>query len=68
MNKAAFFSLDILKAALSRALVPFYPLAGRLVPDGTARMDINCTGGGVLFVAARAAGTLSDVGDLAPVG
>ncbi|KAK1686658.1 hypothetical protein QYE76_047506 [Lolium multiflorum] len=40
---ADFFSADILRTALSRALVPFYPLAGRLgmAPDG--RLEIDCS-------------------------
>ncbi|CAL4988222.1 unnamed protein product [Urochloa decumbens] len=61
-----FFSPEALKAALSKALVPFYPLAGRLAPDGAGRMEIRCSGDGVLFVTARTDATLDDMGDLAP--
>ncbi|KAJ0988947.1 hypothetical protein J5N97_007303 [Dioscorea zingiberensis] len=62
----AFFSQGLLKPALAEALVPFYPLAGRLVlgPDG--RMEIDCTGDGVLFVMARSDLSVSDIGDFAP--
>uniref|UniRef100_A0A0E0L8Q5 Uncharacterized protein n=1 Tax=Oryza punctata TaxID=4537 RepID=A0A0E0L8Q5_ORYPU len=65
-SDAAFFSPDVLKAALSKALVPFYPLAGRLSQDSTGRPEISCTGEGVLFVTARSDTTVDDLGDLAP--
>ncbi|CAO2147235.1 unnamed protein product [Urochloa humidicola] len=65
-QKDDFFSPQALKVALSKALVPFYPLAGRLVPDGAGRMEIHCTGDGVLFVTARTDASLDDMGDLAP--
>jgi shikimate O-hydroxycinnamoyltransferase len=56
-----FFSPDVLKAALSKALVPFYPLAGRLAQDGAGRPEIHCTGDGALLVTARADATLQDL-------
>ena len=62
----AFFSPDVLKAALSKVLVPFYPLAGRLGRDGAGRPEIHCTGDGVLFVTARADATLQDLGGFVP--
>ncbi|KAM0918409.1 hypothetical protein ACQ4PT_008955 [Festuca glaucescens] len=58
----AFFSLAILKAALSKALIPFYPLAGRLAQDDAGRPEIQCSGEGVLFVTARADVTLFKCG------
>ncbi|TVU12292.1 hypothetical protein EJB05_45928, partial [Eragrostis curvula] len=65
---ASCFSPDVLKASLSKALVPFYPLAGRLAEDRTGRPEIRCTGDGVLFVAARIDATLDDMRDLVPSG
>uniref|UniRef100_A0A0D9WMP7 Uncharacterized protein n=1 Tax=Leersia perrieri TaxID=77586 RepID=A0A0D9WMP7_9ORYZ len=66
-DAAAFFSPDVLKVALSKALVPFYPLAGRLSQDDTTgRPEISCTGEGVLFVTARSDVTIDDLGDFAP--
>ncbi|CAN6233111.1 unnamed protein product [Urochloa humidicola] len=62
----AFFSPAILKAALSKALVPFYPLAGRLARDAAGRPEIHCSGDGVLFVTARADATLQDLGGFVP--
>ncbi|RLN03168.1 hydroxycinnamoyl-coenzyme A shikimate/quinate hydroxycinnamoyltransferase-like protein 1a [Panicum miliaceum] len=48
------FAPDRLKAALAGALVPFYPLAGRFSAGPDGRLQIDCSGEGALFVAARA--------------
>ncbi|CAD6269660.1 unnamed protein product [Miscanthus lutarioriparius] len=63
---SAAFSPDMLKAALSKALVPFYPIAGRLRSDTSGRLEIDCTGDGVLFVTARADATLDELESPAP--
>ncbi|CAN6340848.1 unnamed protein product [Urochloa humidicola] len=59
-----------IKRALSRALVHYFPVAGRLVVDvaanGSERLRIACTGEGVAFVAATADRTLAEAGLLAP--
>uniref|UniRef100_A0A453PQJ3 Uncharacterized protein n=1 Tax=Aegilops tauschii subsp. strangulata TaxID=200361 RepID=A0A453PQJ3_AEGTS len=47
-----FFDVAKLKAAMAKALVPFYPLAGRLGVDGNGRPEIDCTGRGARFVVA----------------
>ncbi|XP_062191705.1 putrescine hydroxycinnamoyltransferase 1-like [Phragmites australis] len=49
-----FFAPERLKEALSKALVPFYPLAGRLGVGEGGRLQIDCNGEGALFVVARA--------------
>ena len=50
-----FFDVARLKEAMARALVAFYPLAGRLgVNDADGRMEISCNGEGALFVVAQA--------------
>nr|KJB71596.1 hypothetical protein B456_011G132100 [Gossypium raimondii] len=48
-----FFDTCRLKEALSKILVPFYPIAGRLGYDENGRLEIICNGEGVLFVEAE---------------
>jgi shikimate O-hydroxycinnamoyltransferase len=49
-----FFAADAVKNSLARALVAFYPLAGRLGADATTgRIQIDCTGEGAVFVTAQ---------------
>nr|CAB3483094.1 unnamed protein product [Digitaria exilis] len=51
---ADFFDVARLKHALAKALVAFYPLAGRLgVDNNDGRVEISCNAEGALFVAAR---------------
>lgn len=61
-----FFDTKVLKDALARALVPFYPMAGRLKRDDDGRVEIDCNGEGVLFVEAESDGVVDDFGDFAP--
>ncbi|KAG6422193.1 hypothetical protein SASPL_118757 [Salvia splendens] len=58
---AGFFDTAALKAALSRALVEFYPYAGRLNKDDSGRLEINCNGEGVLFMEAECDATLDEL-------
>jgi shikimate O-hydroxycinnamoyltransferase len=53
---SAAFSPDILKAALSKVLVPFYP----------CDLEIDCTCDRVLFVTARADATPDELENPAP--
>ncbi|GMI87092.1 hydroxycinnamoyl-CoA shikimate/quinate hydroxycinnamoyl transferase [Hibiscus trionum] len=53
-----FFDTVRLKQTLSRVLVPFYPIAGRLGFDGNGRLEITCNGEGVLFVEAEASSAM----------
>lgn len=63
-----FFDSAVLKDALSKVLVPFYPVAGRLVASSgdNGRIDIDCNGEGVLFVEARSNSVVDDFGDFKP--
>ncbi|KAL6661612.1 hypothetical protein ACP70R_000996 [Stipagrostis hirtigluma subsp. patula] len=65
---ADFFDVVRLKEALAKALVAFYPLAGRLVvdDDGPQRTEIRCNGEGALFVVARSDLTVDDFNDFKP--
>ncbi|KAJ3704758.1 hypothetical protein LUZ61_008463 [Rhynchospora tenuis] len=48
-----FFSVEVLKSALAKALTMFYPLAGRHTIGQDGRDQIDCNAEGVLFVVAR---------------
>ncbi|KAH7522633.1 hypothetical protein FEM48_Zijuj07G0159500 [Ziziphus jujuba var. spinosa] len=61
-----FFDPNILKQALSKVLVPFYPIAGRLSRDHNGRIEIDCNAEGVLFVEAETISVIDDLGDFEP--
>ncbi|GAV71453.1 Transferase domain-containing protein [Cephalotus follicularis] len=63
---ANFFDAQVLKEALGKALVPFYPMAGRLKRDEDGRIEIDCNADGVLFVEAETSSVIDDFGDFAP--
>ncbi|KAJ4798657.1 HXXXD-type acyl-transferase family protein [Rhynchospora pubera] len=54
-----FFSAEILKSALAKTLVLFYPLAGRHVVGGSNQIDCNAEG--VLFQVARSEVTADSI-------
>ncbi|KAM0833081.1 hypothetical protein ACQ4PT_064475 [Festuca glaucescens] len=62
-DRAIHESAETVRRALSRALVHYHPIAGRLTVctgDGDSNFQIACTGEGVAFVAATANCTLED--------
>ncbi|GKA57977.1 shikimate O-hydroxycinnamoyltransferase-like protein [Tanacetum coccineum] len=61
-----FFDAKVMKDALSKVLVPFYPMGGRLKRDEDGRIEIDCQGQGVLFVEAESDSLIDDFGDFAP--
>ncbi|KAM6602399.1 hypothetical protein CsatA_022008 [Cannabis sativa] len=66
----------ILKQSLSKVLVPFYPIAGRLVrpvhvhelggQGHRSQTEIDCNEKGVLFVTAETTAVIDDFSDFAP--
>ncbi|GKD46178.1 chloramphenicol acetyltransferase-like domain-containing protein [Tanacetum coccineum] len=60
------FDPKVMKEALSRVLVPFYPMAGRFKKDENGRIETDCQGQGVLFVEAESECVIEDFGDFAP--
>ncbi|KAL4386131.1 hypothetical protein GQ457_09G004770 [Hibiscus cannabinus] len=59
-----FFDAGKLKEALSKTLVPFYPIAGRLGLDESGRLEITCNAQGVLFVEAETSSVMEHlIGD-----
>ncbi|GLJ30292.1 hypothetical protein SUGI_0599080 [Cryptomeria japonica] len=53
-----------IREALSKVLVYYYPLAGRLRKKEDGKLQLECTGEGVLFVEATVDNSLSVLGDL----
>ncbi|GLJ30289.1 hypothetical protein SUGI_0598990 [Cryptomeria japonica] len=53
-----------IREALSKVLVYYYPLAGRLRKKEDGKLQLECTGEGVLFVEAMVDNSLSVLGDL----
>ncbi|CAL1358718.1 unnamed protein product [Linum trigynum] len=58
-----FFDAKMMKDALSKALVPFYPMAGRLGRDNNGRLELDCNGEGVLFQEADVETTINELGE-----
>jgi omega-hydroxypalmitate O-feruloyl transferase len=55
---------DILRESLSKVLVDFYPLAGRLTISDEGKLIVDCTGEGAVFVEAEADCDLVKIGDI----
>ncbi|CAL4895769.1 unnamed protein product [Urochloa decumbens] len=53
-GRAGADPVGVIRRALGEALVPYYPLAGRLREVEGRRLVVDCTGEGVLFVEADA--------------
>ncbi|KAJ4709565.1 Hydroxycinnamoyl-CoA shikimate/quinate hydroxycinnamoyl transferase [Melia azedarach] len=62
-DSSNFFEAGLLKDALSKVLVSFYPVAGRLGKKQNGRVLVDCNGEGVLFMEAEASCCIDDFGD-----
>lgn len=58
--------MSVIKEALAKVLVHYYPFAGRLRDADNGKLTVDCTGEGVLFVEADADISLEEFGDLYP--
>ena len=57
------FEAKALKDAMSKVLVPFYPVSGRLGRDDNGRLEIYCNNKGVMFIEAETDCAIDDLGD-----
>ncbi|GAV89205.1 Transferase domain-containing protein [Cephalotus follicularis] len=55
--------VSVISEALARALVYYYPLAGRIREGPNEKLMVDCTDEGILFVEAEANITLEQLGD-----
>lgn len=58
--------ISTLKDSLSRSLLSFYPLAGRLNWIGNGRLELDCNDNGVTMIEAESKLKIDDLGDLSP--
>ncbi|KAF5730973.1 putative Taxadien-5-alpha-ol O-acetyltransferase [Tripterygium wilfordii] len=57
-------AVEVIKNALSRVLVHYYPAAGRLTISSGGKLIVDCTGEGAVFVEAEANCTIDAIGDI----
>ncbi|KAL9380761.1 hypothetical protein Peur_026418 [Populus x canadensis] len=55
---------ELIKNALKKVLVHYYPLAGRLTISSEGKLIVNCTGEGAVFVEAEANCAMEEIGDI----
>ncbi|KZV28748.1 omega-hydroxypalmitate O-feruloyl transferase [Dorcoceras hygrometricum] len=57
-------AVEVIKDALSKVLVHYYPLAGRLMISSEKKLIVDCTGEGAVFVEAEADCGMGELGDI----
>ncbi|KAI9123067.1 hypothetical protein K1719_005956 [Acacia pycnantha] len=62
-NSTAATIAETLKDSLSKVLVPFYPLAGRLQWIANGRLQLQCNAMGARFIEAECESNLNEIGD-----
>lgn len=60
-------AIETIRESLAKALVEFYPFAGRLVVGSDGRMAVRCTGEGVPFVEATSEDDIAALGDVSTI-
>ncbi|OWM71413.1 hypothetical protein CDL15_Pgr005600 [Punica granatum] len=56
--------VEVIRNALERVLIHYYPLAGRLTISPEGKLMVDCTGEGAIFAEAEADSVLEDIGDI----
>lgn len=60
-NEEAF---EVIKNGLSKVLVHYYPLSGRLTISPEGKLIVDCTGEGAVLVEAEASCSIEEIGDI----
>lgn len=64
--KTRQYDIERMCNSLSKILVHYYPVAGRLCLEENGRLEVECNAKGVTLVEAETTKTLSDYGDFSP--
>ncbi|KAG4935585.1 hypothetical protein AAZX31_18G099600 [Glycine max] len=60
------YDIERMRDSLSKVLVYYYPVAGRLSLAESGRMEVDCNAKGVTLIEAATAKTFADFGDFSP--